>query len=253
MMEDSEIKQGIIRKWDTSADQYDLHVSHGVKTEEEKQLWMDAFRTALPQGTLRILDVGCGTGAMGLILAEMGHEVLGIDLSEGMMDVGRKKNEKCGLSMIFQKGDAEHPPFADDSFDVVVNRHLLWTLPHPDTALASWKRIIHPGGRIIVIDGVWDDGKTTTKIRREVSNSLGKIFDPLPAPAPYTAEVSSALPNLGGVPEYAARRYFADAGLADVTLENLMHIRDLQRKQLNWYQKISHHWCYYLISGTKEV
>ncbi len=251
-MDDSEIKSGIIGKWDKSAGQYDLHVSHGVKTDEEKQLWKDAFQKVLPAGRLRILDVGCGTGAMGLILAEMGHDVTGIDISEGMMDVGRKKNAARGLSMIFQEGDAENPPFDDDSFDVVVNRHLLWTLPHPDIALASWKRVVRPKGCVIVIDGVWDDGKTATQIRRRISTALGKVFDPLPAPTPYAEEVSAALPNLGGVPEAVARRYFIDAGLADVSLENLMHIREHQRKQLDWYQKISHHWCYYLIAGTKQ-
>ncbi len=252
-MDDSEIKSGITQKWDTSAGQYDLHVSHGVKTGEEKHLWMDTFRTVLPEGNLRILDVGCGTGAMGLILAEMGHDVTGIDLSEGMMAVGRKKADAAHRSMIFQQGDAENPPFADDSFDVVVNRHLLWTLPHPAEALASWKRVVRPGGRVIVIDGVWDDGKITTKIRRDMSAALGTVFDPLPAPVPYNDGISASLPNPGGVPESTARRYFTGAGLADVSFQNLMHIRDLQRRQLKWYQKISHHWSYYLISGTKQA
>jgi ubiquinone/menaquinone biosynthesis C-methylase UbiE len=254
MMEDSEIKSGITGKWDNSAGQYDLHVSHGVQTKEEKVLWMEAFRKALPEGDrLSILDVGCGTGAMGLVLAEMGHSVTGIDLSWGMMEVGRKKNADRGLSMIFLEGDAENPPFADGSFDAVVNRHLLWTLPHPDVALASWKRVVRPGGRVIVIDGVWDDGKTTTKIRRTVSQVLSNVFDPLPAPSSYDEEVSAALPNLGGVPEDTARRYFADAGLTDISLEDLMHIREHQRRYLKWYQKINHHWCYYLISGTKQA
>ena len=254
MIEDSEIKSGITSKWDDSAGQYDLHVSHGVRTKEERKLWMDVFQNVLPEGDhLSILDVGCGTGAMGLILAEMGHSVTGIDLSEGMMEVGRKKNADRGLSMIFLEGDAENPLFADDSFDAVVNRHLLWTLPRPEVALASWNRVVRPGGRVIVIDGVWDDGKTTTKIRRTVSQVLGKVFDPLSAPSSYAEEVSAALPNLGGVPEDAARRYFTDAGFADISLEDLMHIREHQRRYLRWHQKITHHWCYYLISGTKQA
>jgi hypothetical protein len=47
--------------------------------------------------------------------------------------------------------------------------------------------------------------------------------------------------------------YFADVGLVNVTLENFMHIRILQKKELNWYQKIGHHWCRYFNSGIKEA
>ena len=81
----------------------------------------------------------------------------GLDLSEKMMDEGRKKTKERALSMTFLHGDAENPPFPDNHFDVVINRHLLWTLPNPETALKSWKRIIKPGGRVIIIDGLWND------------------------------------------------------------------------------------------------
>ena len=251
-MNDNDIKSGITQKWNSSADQYDSHISHGIQTEEEKKLWMDAFRSVLPKGPLRILDVGCGTGAMGLILSEMGHDVVGIDLSENMMEVGRKKNKERNLSMLFLEGDAENPPFEDNIFDAVVNRHLLWTLPHPKIALASWKRVVKPGGKVIVIDGVWDDGKKMTKIRRSLSNFLGKIFDPMPASSNYSEEVSASLPNVGGVPDSAARNYFSEAEFSNVSLIDLIHIRNHQKKYLKWHQKIQCHWSYYLISGTKE-
>lgn len=252
-MDDSTIKAGITKKWDSSAEQYDDRVSHGILTAEEKRLWMNVFRAVLPEGPLRILDVGCGTGAMGLLLSEMGYDVIGIDLSEKMMEVGQKKNEKRRLSMIFIKGDAENPPFEDNYFDVVINRHLLWTLPHPDIALASWKRTVKPNGQVIVIDGVWDDGEKITKIRRNLSAALEKIFDPVPSPSGYDEEVLEILPNAGGVSDSNARKYFSKAGFKNIYLNNLIHIRDSQKKQLKWYQKIQHHWSYYLISGTKEV
>jgi len=107
-MDDNAMKSHIAQTWSAEAGYYDNHVSHGVQTDEEKKLWMDVFQNVLPEGDhLSILDVGCGTGAMGLILAEMGHSVTGIDLSEGMMEVGRKKNADRGLSMIFLEGDAK--------------------------------------------------------------------------------------------------------------------------------------------------
>lgn len=252
MMDDTTIKSGIAQTWNEESSFYDTHVSHGVQTVEEKKLWMDAFASVLPTHPLHILDVGCGTGAMGLILAEMGHTVTGIDLSEGMIAIGRKKAEAAGLPMKFLEGDAENPPFVDETFDAVVNRHLLWTLPHPDTALAGWYRALKPEGVVMVIDGVWDDGGVVTAIRRKTSGTLARILEPHPhGEKGYDEEVRRALPNKGGVPEEKTRAYLTAAGFTEISVANLVSIRNNQRLRMKWYQKINPANPYYLISGTK--
>ncbi|MDD4254872.1 MAG: methyltransferase domain-containing protein [Methanofollis sp.] len=252
-MDDATIKSKIGRTWDDEAGYYDTHVSHGIQTDEEKGLWKAAFSSVLPgDRDLRVLDVGCGTGAMGLVLAEMGHDVTGIDLSKGMMQVGEEKAAKQNLSMAFQVGDAEDPPFEPGSFDVVVNRHLLWTLPHPDTALANWYRVLKPGGMVMVVDGVWDDGRFGTRVKRRISDTLAGLLDPHPhGEKGYDPGVREVLPNRGGVPEDAARRYLADAGFTRIAALNLMNIRENQRRRLPWYRKIVASTSYYLISGRK--
>lgn len=252
-MDDSTIKSKISRTWDEKSGYYDYHVSHGIQTDEEKNLWKKAFLSALPGGQdLRILDVGCGTGAVGLILSEMGYAVTGIDLSEGMMQVGEEKAAKQNLSMVFQAGDAEYPPFEPESFDVIVNRHLLWTLPHPETALANWYGVLKPGGTVMVIDGVWDDGKLGTRVMRGISNTLARLLEPHPhGEKGYSPDVRELLPNLGGVAEDVARQYLADAGFTQITVLDLMHIREDQRRRMPWYQKITTNWSYYLVSGRK--
>lgn len=253
-MNDSSIKSEIANSWNSEADYYDSHVSHGIQTEEEKELWIRAFETALPSGKsdLNILDVGCGTGAMGLLLSGMGHNVTGLDLSEGMMSIGRKKAEGSGLSMIFLSGDAENPPFGDNTFDCVINRHLLWTLPNPEVALDNWCRVIKTGGKVLVIDGLWDDGTLGTKVRRTFSQTIAKIVEKHPHGSLYSDVLNLSLPNRGGVPEEKARDYFSRAGLADISIQNLINIRENQKKRLKWYQKLNNSWSYYLISGVKH-
>lgn len=64
---------------------------------------------------------------LSLILAELGHEMVGLDISRGMIDVARKKAME-NLNVEFNVGDAERL-FKSNSFDAVICRHLMWTLP----------------------------------------------------------------------------------------------------------------------------
>ena len=122
----------------------------------------------LPVGRLEVLDVGCGTGEIGLLFAELGHHVTGLDLSEKTLAKAREKTSKKMYDSTFKKGDAEDPPFEAGTFDVVVSRHLLWTLPHPDNAVKNWKKMLKKGGVLIVIYGLYNGGL----IERKTSNLL---------------------------------------------------------------------------------
>jgi len=251
-MDDSTLKEQITIRWDKGSWHYDSHVAHGIRTTEEKQLWIDAFSAVLPDRRLDILDAGCGTGAMGLILSKMGHTVTGLDLSKKMIENAREKADANGLSMTFEIGDAEETPFEDDAFDVVVNRHLLWTLPHPKQALSEWKRVVRPGGTVVVIDGLWDDGSMGTKFRQSLGRCLLKIFNPDTRGASgYSEELSSSLPNVGGVSVEEARSLFADARFSDISVKKLHAIRENQRTRRKWYQNLGYDWEYYAISGIK--
>ncbi|WP_080518844.1 methyltransferase domain-containing protein [Rhodopseudomonas palustris] len=55
----------------------------------------------------------------------------------------------------FHLGDAENPMMPDERFDAVVSRHLVWTLPDPEAALADWLRVLRPGGRVVLVDCDW--------------------------------------------------------------------------------------------------
>lgn len=254
-MNEKNVKSEIEETWTAESQYYDGYVSHGIQTEEEKALWTETFNSVLPEGQkLHVLDVGCGTGAMGLLLAEMGHYVSGIDLSEGMMAVGRKKAHDLGCNMVFEIGDAENPSFEMDSFDAVVNRHLLWTLLHPDTALESWYRVLKPEGTLLIIDGQWDDGSVLSGFRKKLSTWLTPILEEHPhGKHGYSEEMKKALPNVNGVSAEAAHAYLEKAGFTNIAIHDLSQIRDDQRSRQKWYENIRPKGTYYLISGTKPA
>ena len=94
-----------------------------------------------------VLDVGCGTGwfAAGLQRAAPEVDVFGLDLSSGMLGRARE----AGAANLIQ-GDATNLPLADDSIDLVVGRGVLHHLPEPPAALIEWRRVLKPGGALVL-------------------------------------------------------------------------------------------------------
>lgn len=251
-MDTIKLKNAIRESWNQYAIKYDGYAGHGIQSTRESELWKNEFRKAFPGEELAILDVGCGTGAMSLLCAEMGHYVTGIDLSEKMLAKGRAKAASRGLAVELLTGDAEQTTFPDNSFDVVINRHLLWTLPHPKDALYEWHRVIKPEGHVVVIDGVWNDGRFSTRIRRRTSDFLAGIIEGRDkVDSSYSDAMRKSLPHDGGVPLGMAETYLKEAEFSGIKSSNLLSITDLKRTSIPWYRKLSYKWSYYLIHGTK--
>ncbi len=99
----------------------------------------------------RVLEVGVGTG---LSLADYGKgtRIVGIDISEPMLDRARKRVEARGLHRVeaLEVMDAEHLTVPDASFDVVVAQYVVTAIPNPERALDEFVRVVRPGGEIIL-------------------------------------------------------------------------------------------------------
>lgn len=254
MIHDGEIKEAVRKSWDHSSATYDSSPGHAIATQAEKDAWKRELSRGLSSSPQDVLDVGCGTGAMGLLFAEMRHRVTGVDLSQEMMAQARHKAVAHGLALDLRKGDAEALPFEDGSFDVVVNRHLLWTLPNPATALKEWHRVLRAGGKLLVIDGIWDDKRPSTRVRRAVGDGLTRICEPGDAHhRAYDRDLRSQLPHDGGVPREAALGYLERAGFTRMDFRDLMYIREMQRERQPWYRRIAPSKSYYLLSAEKPT
>ncbi len=103
----------------------------------------------------RVLDVGCGTGAF-LAALTSGHDdihVAGVDLSDKMLGKARAKLES---SVDLRLGDAEDLPFDDGAFDIVTSVSMFHYLRDPGLALREARRVLRPGGRIVIADWCHD-------------------------------------------------------------------------------------------------
>jgi len=174
--------------------------------------------TPEPRGK-RALDVGTGTGDFAVYLARIGFEVTGIDISEEMIRRTRKNASAQGLDIDLRTGDAEDVGFGDGTFDVVTARNLLWTLPRPERALREWRRVLKPGGTLIISDGLWSN--TTWKSLHRLA---GRLFErgfrkggatPLRFFRMY-APIMKELPFYEGLSFENARNLLREAGFKNI-------------------------------------
>ncbi|WP_199174693.1 class I SAM-dependent methyltransferase [Halegenticoccus soli] len=116
----------------------------------DRRAWENAIRDAVGEEPQRVLDVGTGAGFLAGLYAEVGHDVVGCDVSEPMLERARERAARDGFEARFTTGDAEALPFDDASFDVVTNRAVIWSLPNPGLAVWEWYRVLRPGGRVVL-------------------------------------------------------------------------------------------------------
>ncbi len=118
---------------------------------------LDLIKSHLPSGRpfteLRALDIGCGPGIMGILLAQLGLDVIGLDLSPKMLAQAKQNATKLGVKVSFVEGNAVEPPFVRETFDVIITRNLTWNLEQPALAYQNWQNLLVAGGVLMNFDG----------------------------------------------------------------------------------------------------
>ena len=147
--------QQVQKMFDNIAPTYDL-LNHSLSLGIDKHWRRAAIDSLRPYNPSNILDVATGTGDFALLAASELHpqSLLGIDLSEGMMQVGREKVRKAGLQDVisFQQEDCLALSLADDTFDAVMVAYGIRNFSDLDQGLREMCRVMKPGGRLVIIE-----------------------------------------------------------------------------------------------------
>ena len=142
---------------------------------------------ANPQPNERILDLGCGTGTLAIMIQrrQPAAEIIGLDGDDQVLEIARQKAMQAGLTAIrWDKGLADNPPYSADSFDKVVSSLMLHHLTLPDKRRAFQEvfRVLKPGGSFHIADfGPPHDGlmrfvsSYMSRFERTADNFRGQI------------------------------------------------------------------------------
>src|SRR5262245_3582117 len=113
--------------------------------------WARALGSLLPK--LRVADLGCGTGRLALEIASWADWVVGIDRDAAAIRRARTRSKRRGAPNVrWREGDVERLPLADASVDLALLSQVLHCLEDPSAALSEARRILAPGGRVLVLD-----------------------------------------------------------------------------------------------------
>jgi ubiquinone/menaquinone biosynthesis C-methylase UbiE len=139
--------------WNLRAEGYSMRVNEQLQGDE-KEFWLSLLQKHSPgKSAMDCLDIGCGPGFLSILLAEGGHSVTAVDYSENMLSRARQNFTSAGVTVNSLQMDAQALRFANESFDYIVTRDLVWNLEFPERAYAEWLRVLRPGGHILILDG----------------------------------------------------------------------------------------------------
>ena len=147
--------ESMARYWSQDAENYG-NIIQDELASFRVEAWQKLLREKMPADTHRVLDLGCGPAFFSIILAKMGLEVTGVDCAEGMLAQARQLIGLTGVSVDLQQMDINHLDFAAGSFDVIVSRNVTWTLSNPWQVYEECKRLLRPGGRLLLFDANWN-------------------------------------------------------------------------------------------------
>jgi len=147
-------KVQVAKMFDAISHRYDF-LNHFLSLGIDKGWRKTAIRLLQPLKPKYILDVATGTGDFALQALRLNPEkVIGIDISEGMLDVGRRKVREKGLDQLveLQKGDSENLPFEENKFDAVTVAFGVRNFENLEQGLREIFRVLRPGGMAVVLE-----------------------------------------------------------------------------------------------------
>lgn len=237
------LREEIKAYWSARAATFDLSAGHEIFSDEERDAWHRLVLKHLGQGEgRRALDLASGTGVVSHLMDDLGFQVTGLDWAEPMLERARSKANSRRRSIRFRMADVENTMEPDGAYDVIITRHLVWTLVDPAAAFAEWLRVLKPGGRILIIDGDFVSVSRTERVLKALARAMERLGLVKPD-APHAPTGMAQTHNT-----ILSRVYFSGGARADLVADLLekagfesisvdTNLREIHRAQ-------ARHWSY---------
>ncbi|MDE5784698.1 MAG: bifunctional demethylmenaquinone methyltransferase/2-methoxy-6-polyprenyl-1,4-benzoquinol methylase UbiE [Prevotella sp.] len=152
---DGEKAEQVEQMFDNIAPSYDK-LNHRLSWNIDRGWRKKAIGLLAPYRPQTMLDIATGTGDFAILSAQMlkPKKLIGADISEGMMEIGRQKVKRLGLQDIisFAKEDCLHLSYADDTFDAVTTAFGIRNFADLDKGLQEMCRVLKPGGHLSIVE-----------------------------------------------------------------------------------------------------
>ena len=236
-----DLRDEIKAYWSLRAETFDLQPGHEIFSEDERAAWHTLLLRHLGQGDGRAaLDLACGTAVVSHLLDDIGFCVTGMDWAEPMLARARAKAKQRGRQIRFLMGDAENTMEPDGVYDVITNRHLVWTLVDPLAAFKEWHRVLKPSGKVLIVDGDFVNQSPLAALLKKLSALLEKLpfaqttmhHGPLGADMAKThAHILSRVYFSQGARAEAVAQLLEQAGFKNIVIDpNMRAIHKSQKK-----------------------
>jgi demethylmenaquinone methyltransferase / 2-methoxy-6-polyprenyl-1,4-benzoquinol methylase len=194
-------KKQVTEMFDNIAGKYDF-LNHFLSFNIDKIWRRKSIKCLKKSSPKMILDVATGTGdfAVRIYKSLKPEKIIGIDISEGMLDIGRKKIEKLNLSktISFQQGDSENINFPDNCFDALTAAFGVRNFENLEKGLTEMNRVLKPEGEIIILEFSTPDKFPVKQFYRFYSKLIlpffGKLFSKDKFAYSYLPESVEAFP-----------------------------------------------------------
>ena len=152
---DSEKACQVEQMFDNIAPTYDK-LNHRLSWDIDRRWRRKAIDMLASYSPKTMLDIATGTGDFAILAAQLLHpdQIIGVDISEGMMEIGRKKVETAGLSDIisFTKENCLNLSYQDETFDAVTAAFGIRNFANLDRGLSEMCRVLRKGGHLIIVE-----------------------------------------------------------------------------------------------------
>lgn len=185
-----------------------------------------AIRQLLPAHPKAVLDVATGTADMAILMTRhlSGAHITGIDISAGMLEIGRKKIAKLKLEDLVElhTGDSEHLHFPDNSFDAVTVAFGIRNFENLEKGLGEMLRVLKPGGRLLVLEFSQPKSRGFRRLynlyMRVVAAPVGRLLSRNREAYRYLDESVRAFPEGQALLEIFSKTGYADTRLCPLSM-----------------------------------